>query len=154
MWFNVCIGYMSEQWWKNPKDVELYQFMGKDNVPLHTVIFPGSQLGAGGTWTQVNHLSATDYLNYEGGKFSKLRGVGVFGNNAKDIGVDADIWRFYLLFRRPEAGSDTKFKWEEFISANNSKLLKNVGNLVQQVVKFYHSKMGGVIPQYKILEQH
>ena len=170
VWFEACIGYASitktytdkedldgrkwEQWWKNPEDVELYQLMGKDNVPFHSIFFPGSQLGEGGTWTQVKHLSATDYLNYEGGKFSKSRGIGVFGTNARDTGIDADIWRFYLLSRRPESGSDTEFKWEEFVSANNNELLKNLGNLAQRVIKFCHAKMGGIVPQYRILKQH
>lgn len=163
VWFDACIGYMSitktytdrddlsgkkwEQWWKNPHDVSLYQFMGKDNVPFHTIIFPGSQLGTGENWTHVYKLSATEYLNYEGGKFSKSKGVGVFGNNAKDTGVDADIWRFYLISRLPET-HDSEFKWEEFINANNNELLKNIGNLVQRVVKFCHAKMGGIVPNY------
>jgi methionyl-tRNA synthetase len=174
VWFDACIGYMSitknytdgadlsgkkwEQWWKNPKDVSLYQFMGKDNVPFHTIIFPGSQQGTGENWTQVYKLSATEYLNYEGGKFSKSKGVGVFGTNAKDTGIDADIWRFYLLSRRPES-NDAEFKWDEFVAVNNNDLLKNIGNLVQRVVKFCNTKMGGAVPDYEkysdpLLEDH
>jgi methionyl-tRNA synthetase len=92
VWFDACVGYVSitknytdgadlsgkkwERWWKNPDEVSLYQFMGKDNVPFHTIIFPGSQLGSGDKWTQVHKVAATDYLNYEGGKFSKSKGVG------------------------------------------------------------------------------
>jgi len=170
VWFDACIGYMSitktytdggdldgrnwEQWWKNPKDVELYQFLGKDNVPFHSIVFPGSQLGTGGNWTQVRHISATEYLSYEGGKFSKSRGIGVFGDSAKDTGLDADIWRYYLLSRRPESGNDTEFRWEELILANNSDLLKNVGNLVNRVIKFCHTKLRGVVPHYVVLEEH
>lgn len=52
-----------------------------------------------------------EYLNYEGGKFSKFKGVGVFGNNVWDIGIDFDIWRFYFFFRCLEI-SDLEFKWE------------------------------------------
>lgn len=109
VWFDACIGYVSitanytkdwENWWRNP-DVKLYQFMGKDNVPFHSVIFPGSQLGTKEPWTMLHHLSTTEYLNYENSKFSKSRGVGVFGNNAKDTGVPADVWRYYLLKHRP-----------------------------------------------------
>ena len=109
VWFDACIGYVSitanytenwEEWWRNP-DVQLYQFMGKDNVPFHSVIFPGSQIGTKEPWTMLHHLSTTEYLNYENGKFSKSRGVGVFGNNAKDTGVPADVWRYYLLKHRP-----------------------------------------------------
>ena len=117
-------------------------------------MFPGSQLGAGGKWTQVRHISATEYLSYEGGKFSKSRGIGVFGDSAKDTGLDADIWRYYLLSRRPESGNDTEFRWEDLISANNNDLLKNIGNLVNRVIKFCHAKMGGAVPHYAVLEEH
>ncbi|KAF7543321.1 hypothetical protein G7046_g10025 [Stylonectria norvegica] len=163
VWFDACIGYMSitkgytdgddlegnkwEQWWKNPENVKLYQFMGKDNIPFHTIIFPASQLGAGGKWTQVHKLSTTEYLNYEGGKFSKSKGVGVFGNTAKDTGVDPDVWRYYLLSRRPES-SDSEFKWQEFIDCNNNDLLKNLGNLNQRILKFCQIKMNGLVPDY------
>lgn len=102
----------------------------------------------------VRHISATEYLSYEGGKFSKSRGIGVFGDSAKNTGLDADIWRYYLLSRRPEGGSDTEFRWEELISVNNNDLLKNVGNLVNRVIKFCHAKMGGVVPRYTVSEEH
>jgi methionyl-tRNA synthetase len=162
VWFDAPIGYISitktytdgddtsgtkwEQWWKNPENVKLYQFMGKDNVQFHSIVFPASQLGTGEKWTKVHKISATEYLNYENGKFSKSKGVGIFGNNAKDTGIAADIWRFYLLSRRPENG-DTEFKWEEFIDTNNNELLKNIGNLVQRTLKFCHAKMDGVVPE-------
>lgn len=58
-----------------------------------------------------------------------------------------NIWRFYLLSRRPDT-NDSEFKWEEFISSNNNDLLKNVGNLVQRVIKFCHTKMDGAVPEY------
>lgn len=82
--------------------MELYNFVGKDNVPFHSVIFPCSQLGTGDKCTIVNHLCATEYLNYEDDKFSKSRGVGVFGDNVQETGIPADYWRFYLLYIRPE----------------------------------------------------
>lgn len=116
-------------------------------------MFPATQIGSGDKWTQARHISATEYLNYEGGKFSKSRGVGVFGNNARDTGIDADIWRFYLLSRRPETGTDTEFKWEELISVNNNDLLKNIGNLVNRVIKFCHAKFDGVVPHYTVSEE-
>ncbi len=53
--------------------------MGKDNIPFHTVIFPSSLLGTKENWTMLHHISTTEYLNYEDGKFSKTRGIGVFG---------------------------------------------------------------------------
>lgn len=160
VWFDACIGYVSitanytedwERWWRDPENVQLYQFMGKDNVPFHTVIFPGSQIGTGERWTMLHHLSTTEYLNYEGGKFSKSRGVGVFGNNARDTKVPADVWRYYLLKNRPETG-DTQFEWRSFIENNNSELLAKLGNFVNRVIKLVNSKIyNSVIPDYTSL---
>lgn len=93
-WFDACIGYVSitasytnqwEKWWRNPEDVQLYQFIEKDNVVFHSVIFPASQLGTRDTWTKLHHLSTTDYLTYEGGKFSKSRGIGVLGTRLRRL---------------------------------------------------------------------
>lgn len=156
VWFDACIGYPSitanytkdwELWWRDPENVKLYQFMGKDNVPFHTVIFPGSQLGTGDKWTKLNHLSTTEYLNYENGKFSKSRGVGVFGDTAKDTGVPPSVWRYYLLSNRPET-ADSQFEWSNFIQLNNSVLLNNLGNFVNRVIKFVNAKMDGMIPKF------
>lgn len=157
VWFDACIGYVSitanytadwERWWRDPENVQLYQFMGKDNVPFHTVIFPGSQIGTGERWTMLYHLSTTEYLNYENGKFSKSRGVGVFGNNARDTNVPADVWRYYLLKNRPETG-DTQFEWRSFIDGNNSELLAKLGNFVNRVIKLVNSKIyNSIIPDY------
>ncbi|RDL38089.1 Nucleotidylyl transferase [Venustampulla echinocandica] len=156
VWFDACIGYPSitanytkdwELWWRDPENVKLYQFMGKDNVPFHTVIFPASQMGTGDKWTMLNHLSTTEYLNYENGKFSKSRGVGVFGDTAKDTGIPPSVWRYYLLANRPETG-DTQFEWKSFIAANNSELLANLGNFVNRLVKFVNAKLDGTIPEF------
>ncbi|KAH6636362.1 tRNA synthetases class I (M)-domain-containing protein [Chaetomium tenue] len=127
-------------------------------VWFHTIIFPASQLGTKENWTKIKAVSTCEYLNYEGGKFSKSKGVGVFGTNARDTGIDADIWRYYLLSRRPET-SDSEFKWEEFVDANNNDLLKNLGNLCQRIIKFCQAKMDGVVPEYDLskfpaLQQH
>ncbi|PSK33601.1 hypothetical protein B9Z65_7488 [Elsinoe australis] len=157
VWFDACIGYVSitanytkdwEKWWRDPDNVSLYQFMGKDNVPFHTVVFPSSQIGTNDKWTMLHHLSTTEYLNYEKGKFSKSRGIGVFGSSAKDTGIPADVWRYYLLSHRPETG-DTEFEWEGFIAANNNELLKNLGNFVNRVIKFVNSaNYDSVVPNY------
>ncbi|CZT13000.1 probable MES1 Methionyl-tRNA synthetase [Rhynchosporium graminicola] len=156
VWFDACIGYPSitanytkdwELWWRNPEQVKLYQFMGKDNVPFHTVIFPGSQLGTKDKWTMLHNISVTEYLNYEQGKFSKSRGIGVFGDGAKETGVPPSVWRYYLLSNRPETG-DSQFEWKAFIAGNNSELLANLGNFVNRLVKFVNAKLGGVIPEF------
>ncbi|KAJ5160608.1 Methionine--tRNA ligase cytoplasmic [Penicillium canariense] len=160
VWFEACIGYPSitanytkdwELWWRNPEDVQLYQFLGKDNVPFHSVIFPATQIGTRDKWTMNHHLSATEYLNYENGKFSKSRGIGVFGTNAKETGVPPDVWRYYLLKNRPETG-DTQFEWRSFVDANNSELLAKLGNLVNRVIKLVTASYGGVIPEFTVPE--
>lgn len=157
VWFDACIGYISitanytkdwEKWWKNPENVKYYQFMGKDNVPFHSVVFPGTELGTKEeNWTMVHHINTTEYLQYEGGKFSKSRGIGVFGNNAQEIGVSASVWRYYLTMTRPES-SDTQFSWSDFVARNNSELLANLGNFVNRIMKFVNAKYNGVIPSF------
>ncbi|ODH35620.1 methionine-tRNA ligase [Paracoccidioides brasiliensis] len=163
VWFEACIGYPSitanytpdwELWWRDPDNVQLYQFLGKDNVPFHSVIFPGTQIGTRDKWTKLYHLSTTEYLNYENGKFSKSRGIGVFGNNAKDTGIPPDVWRYYLLKNRPETG-DTQFEWRSFVDANNGELLAKLGNLVNRMVKLIASPKAysSVVPEFTVTEQ-
>lgn len=158
VWFDACIGYPSitanytsewEKWWRNPENVQLYQFLGKDNVPFHSVIFPGTQLGTKEKWTMLHHLSTTEYLNYENGKFSKSRGIGVFGNNARDVGVSPDVWRYFLLKNRPETG-DTQFEWRSFVDSNNSELLAKLGNLVNRIIKLITASYGSTIPEFTV----
>ncbi|KAG8935372.1 hypothetical protein FRC02_008177 [Tulasnella sp. 418] len=155
VWFDAPFGYPSitasytpewHQWWFNHKNVRLYQFMGKDNVYFHTVFWPAILLGDGRPWTTLHHLSTTEYLQYESGKFSKSRNVGVFGPGARETGVPASVWRYYLLSTRPE-NSDSIFSWNEFIAANNSVLLNNFGNFVNRVVKFIQAKFNSVVPE-------
>ncbi|XP_042554621.1 methionine--tRNA ligase, cytoplasmic isoform X2 [Dipodomys spectabilis] len=155
VWFDATIGYLSitanyteqwERWWKNPEQVDLYQFMAKDNVPFHGLVFPCSALGAEDNYTLVKHLIATEYLNYEDGKFSKSRGVGVFGDMAQNTGIPADIWRFYLLYIRPE-GQDSAFSWTDMLLKNNSELLNNLGNFVNRAGMFVSKFFGGCVPE-------
>ena len=161
VWFDAPIGYISitmthtkewEKWWRNPEEVELFQFIGKDNIPFHTVIFPSSLLGTGEKWTLLHHMSSSEYLNYEDGKFSKSKGIGVFGTDAKDTGIPADVWRFYIFYNRPEK-SDTLFTWKDFQEKVNSELLGNLGNFVNRTLTFVHKFYEGRIPDGKIDER-
>jgi len=154
VWFDAPIGYISitanytkdwKQWWQNPKQVQLYQFMGKDNIPFHTVIFPSSLLGTKDPWTLLHHINTTEYLNYENGKFSKSQGIGVFGDDAMAIGIPSDVWRYYLLSSRPET-ADSVFLWQDFASRNNSELLGNLGNFVNRALVFVNSSFEGKVP--------
>mmetsp|Transcript_302 Transcript_302/g.940 ORF Transcript_302/g.940 Transcript_302/m.940 type:complete len:1013 (-) Transcript_302:47-3085(-) len=154
VWFDAPIGYISitanytpdwRKWWCNPDEVELVQFMGKDNIPFHTIIFPATLLATGKPWTMMKRISVTEYLNYEGGKFSKSRGVGVFGNDAKDTGIPVEVWRYYLLGNRPEA-SDTDFKWADLAAKNNAELNNNLGNFILRALSFTASRFDGKVP--------
>ncbi len=155
VWFDAPIGYISitatltdkwEEWWKNPDEVELFQFIGKDNIPFHTVIFPSSLLGSGQNWTLLHHMSSTEYLNYESGKFSKSKGIGVFGTDAKETGIPADVWRFYIYYNRPEK-SDAVFTWSDFQEKVNGELIGNLGNLVNRTLTFVNRFYEGELPE-------
>uniref|UniRef100_A0AAR2LTB2 Methionine--tRNA ligase, cytoplasmic n=1 Tax=Pygocentrus nattereri TaxID=42514 RepID=A0AAR2LTB2_PYGNA len=161
VWFDAPIGYLSitanytsewEKWWKNPQQVELYNFMAKDNVPFHSVVFPCSLLGAQDNYTLVNNLVATEYLNYEDTKFSKSRGVGVFGDMAKDTGIPSDVWRFYLLYLRPE-GQDSAFSWADMALKNNSELLNNLGNFINRAGMFVSKFFEGHVPEMVLQDE-
>ena len=130
------------------ESVELFQFIGKDNIPFHTVIFPSTLIGSGKDWTKLFHMSSTEYLNYESGKFSKSKGVGVFGSDAKESGIPADMWRFYIFYNRPEK-SDTQFTWKDFQDKVNSELVGNLANLVNRTTTFVARYYGGKIPEGK-----
>lgn len=155
VWFDAPIGYISitsrytkewRQWWQ-PKagtKVELFQFMAKDNVPFHSVMFPSTLLGINKGHTLVSHIMATEYLNYEDGKFSKSRGIGVFGNDAQETGIEADVWRFYLAAARPE-GQDSSFSWNDLAARNNSELLNNFGNFVNRALVFCEKNFNSTI---------
>lgn len=154
VWFDACIGYPSitanytpewKQWWFDNKNVNLYQFMGKDNVYFHVIYFPSVQLGDGRDWTMLHHLSTTEFLNYEGGKFSKSHNRGVFGPAARETGIPPSVWRYYLISTRPET-ADAMFSWADCIAANNNVLLNNFGNFVNRALKFVASQYGGTIP--------
>jgi methionyl-tRNA synthetase len=135
-------------WWKSPDEVDLFQFIGKDNIPFHTVIFPSSLLGSGDNWTMLHHMSSSEYLNYESGKFSKSRGIGVFGTDAKETGIPADVWRFYIFYNRPEK-SDAMFTWKDFQEKVNGELIGNLGNLINRTLSFITRYFDGIIPQGK-----
>ncbi|XP_023006265.1 probable methionine--tRNA ligase [Cucurbita maxima] len=166
VWFDAPIGYVSitscytnewEKWWKNPENVELFQFMGKDNVPFHTVMFPSTLLGTGEDWTLMKTISVTEYLNYEAGKFSKSKGIGVFGNDAKDTNISAEVWRYYLLGNRPEV-SDTLFTWADLQAKLNGELLNNLGNFIHRVLSFIAKPLGqgygSIIPDAPDADSH
>ncbi|VFQ75828.1 unnamed protein product [Cuscuta campestris] len=144
VWFDAPLGYVSitkchtsdwEFWWKNPDKVELHQFMGKDNVPFHTVLFPSMLIGTQENWTLPTSIHATQFLLYGTDKFSKSNGVGVFGDDVEASGIPVEVWRYYLISIRPEV-SDTMFSWDDLQAKLNHELADNVGNLINRVLTF------------------
>lgn len=163
VWFDAPIEYIActaewaeakglgddawERWWRTDKgaaDVTYYQFMGKDNVPFHTLSFPATILGSGEPWKLVDYLKSFNYLNYDGGQFSTSRGRGVFMDQALSI-LPSDYWRWWLLSHAPES-SDAEFTWENFQASVNKDLADVLGNLVSRVTKFCKSKFGETVP--------
>ena len=163
VWFDAPIEYIAataewadahglpdaawQRWWRTDmgaSDVSYYQFMGKDNVPFHTLSFPATILGSGEPWKLVDYLKSFNYLNYDGGQFSTSRGRGVFMDQALSI-LPSDYWRWWLLSHAPES-SDAEFTWENFQASVNKDLADVLGNLVSRVTKFAKAKFGDQIP--------
>ena len=132
VWFDAPIGYIGitkqwadqnpetrnwKDWWYDAKDVRHIEFMGKDNVPYHSITFPATLLGTGENWTQVDYLKGVSYLTFEGGKFSKSENRGIFAEDAiKEF--PSDYWRYWLMSNIPE-GSDTSFTFDSFAGVIN-----------------------------------
>lgn len=109
------------------------------------MLFPAYLIGTNDPWTMLTNISTTEYLQYEGTKFSKSKNVGVFGSNAQETGIPAAVWRYYLLSNRPET-SDAEFTWDDFVTKANSELLNNLGNFVNRMLKFVVAKFDSVLP--------
>ena len=146
-WVDAGKGTDWERWWRTDKgadDVRYTQFMGKDNVPFHTLSFPATILGSGEPWKLVDYIKSFNYLNYDGGQFSTSRGRGVFMDQALEV-LPADYWRWWLLSHAPES-SDAEFTWENFQQSVNKDLADVLGNFVSRVTKFCRSKFGEEVP--------
>ena len=147
-WVDAGKGTDWERWWRTDKgadDVTYTQFMGKDNVPFHTLSFPATILGSGEPWKLVDYIKSFNYLNYDGGQFSTSRGRGVFMDQALSL-LPADYWRWWLLSHAPES-SDAEFTWDNFQAGVNKDLADVLGNFVSRVTKFCRSKFGEVVPE-------
>ena len=150
VWFDAPIGYVSntkqwikesgrsddylKDWWQNP-EAEITNFIGKDNIIFHGIIFPVMSL-ASGRANAVSQLPANQYLNLQGKQFSKSQGWYVDANDAiEEFGSDA--LRYYLTTLIPET-VDSSFTWEGFEARVNNELANNIGNFVNRSLKFFH----------------
>ena len=164
VWFDAPIEYIAcarewaeahgedddawERWWRvgrGADDVRYTQFMGKDNVPFHTLSFPATILGSGEDWKLVDYIKSFNFLNYDGGQFSTSQGRGVFMDDALDI-LPADYWRWWLLSHAPE-NADSEFTWDNFRASVNKDLADVLGNFVSRVTKFCRAKFGESVPE-------
>lgn len=163
VWFDAPIGYIgaSVQWsqqtgkswehyWKD-SETKLIQFMGKDNVPFHTVTWPGTMMGADDGFVLADMVKGFQWLNYEGGKFSTSQNRGVFTDQALKI-FPPDHWRYYLMLVAPER-HDTDFYWSGFQSAVNNDLANVVGNFVHRTMTFINRHFEGKIPPQGVLDK-
>lgn len=131
-------------WWESEDDVRYTQFMGKDNVPFHSVMFPATVLGTRAPWKKVDVIKAFNWLNYYGGKFSTSQQRGVFTHDALEI-LPADYWRYFMMANAPES-DDTSFTWEHFTATVNKDLADTLGNFVNRVLSFSRKRFGDDVP--------
>ena len=165
VWYDAVIGYLSaavewaklvgaedawREWWDakvNPAAL-IYNFIGKDNIPFHTIIWPGMLIGYNdGNPEQLNlpyDVPANEYLNLHGGKFSTSRG-NVIGFNWILGQFQADAVRYVLTAQAPET-ADVEFTWQDFMERINNELVANWGNLVNRMLGFAYKRFDGVIP--------
>ncbi|HKT22072.1 MAG TPA: class I tRNA ligase family protein, partial [Nitrososphaerales archaeon] len=157
VWFDAPIGYVSatKEWaeakgepdyWKKfwmDEETKIFNFLGKDNIPFHTIFWPGMLFAHGGLNLPYD-VVGLQFCNYEGDKISKSRNWGIFCESVPEVGLDADIWRYYLISIIPET-KDTEFKWEDFKSKVNNELVANIGNFVHRTTTFAWNNFGGEV---------
>ena len=158
VWFDAVIGYLSaakewaqlrneperwREWWENP-DAEHYYFIGKDNVPFHTIVWPAMLLGYGGLNLPTD-VPANQFVTFKGGKASASRGVGLTIGEGLEL-YEPDALRYALAANLPET-SDVDLTEGEVVRRINDELVATWGNLVNRVVAMTHRYFDGVVPE-------
>jgi methionyl-tRNA synthetase len=162
VWFDAVIGYFSASvewasrqgepqawrpWWipgESKEPVKPYYFIGKDNIPFHTIIWPAMLIGYGDRNLPYD-VPANEFMTMSGAKASSSRGNVIWTRDVLEK-YDADTLRYYLSVTAPE-GRDTDFTYDEMIRRNNDELVATYGNAVHRTLSFLQSKFGGVVPQ-------
>jgi len=160
VWAEAALGYVSatmeyfqklgepERWkefWFG-EDVKQIYTQGKDNIPFHTIVFPGQLIASGEGYHLPDQIAAIEYLNWIGGqRFSKSRNIGIYCDDALEL-FDPIYWRFYLLYVRPER-KDVHFSWEELEKAVNAVFIDNISNLINRVIAFTNKSYDSLIPE-------
>lgn len=160
VWFDAPIGYVGatkewadqdpanrdwKAWWYDADEVYYAQFMAKDNLPFHTIVWPATILGTREPWTMANYIKGFNWLTYYGGKFSTSQGRGVFMDDALEI-LPPDYWRYFLMSIAPES-DDSDFTWDLFATVVNKDLAGTLGNFVNRTLKLVSSRLGNTIPE-------
>lgn len=161
VWFDAVIGYFSasvewaarqgtpdawQKWWvpgQAVPAVKPYYFIGKDNIPFHTIIWPAMLLGYGNRNLPYD-VPANEFMTMSGQKASSSRGNVIWTRDVLDH-YSADTLRYYLSVTAPE-GRDTDFTYDELIRRNNDELVATYGNVVHRTLTFLQSKFGGIVP--------
>ena len=158
VWFEAVIGYLSasqewaqrqgdpeawRDWWQNPDARSVY-FIGKDNIPFHTIIWPGMLLGYGDLNLPTD-VPANQYVTFKGGKASASRGVGLTIGEGLNL-FEADALRYALAVNLPEQ-SDTDLSVDEIGRRVNEELVATWGNLVNRVLSMVHKNCDGRVPE-------
>ncbi len=160
VWYDAVIGYLSaskewaslsgdpdawKTWWTEGESdgSRSYYFIGKDNIPFHTIIWPGMLWAYGGLNLPYD-VPGNEYLNMKGRKFSKSRGniIGILDVLER---YQPDAWRYALTAAAPE-GNDVDFAWEDFVDRVNGELVANWGNLANRVLSFAFKRFDGKVP--------
>ncbi|MDY6907831.1 MAG: methionine--tRNA ligase [Chloroflexota bacterium] len=156
VWFEAVIGYLSAsmEWAQQHGDDEGwrrfwqgeargYYFIGKDNIPFHTIIWPAMLMGSGGLNLPYD-VPANEFLTLEGRALSTSRNWAVWLPDYLER-YQPDPLRYFLSANMPEGG-DTDFSWREFVRRNNDELVATYGNLVHRVLTFTHRNFAGAVP--------
>ena len=159
VWFEAVIGYLSaakewaslhgdgEKWrdfWQN-SDARSYYFIGKDNIPFHTLIWPAMLMGYGDNLNLPYDVPANEFLTIENRKLSTSQNWAVWLLDYLDR-YDPDPLRYLLSINMPET-SDTDFSWREFVRRNNDELVATYGNLVHRVLTFVYRNFNESVPE-------
>ena len=165
VWVDAVLGYVSatiqyfknqgheEQWkeyWFNKETKTLY-FIGKDNIPFHTIILPALLLGTHENYNLPWTVHSTEFLMFDGKAFSKSRRIGVWIDEALEL-FPADYWRYSLLAIRPEV-KDTNFSWTTLIEKVNSDLNDTLGNFIHRTLTFINKQFSDTVPQPSNLDE-
>ena len=154
VWFDAPIGYISntkellpdswERWWKDPES-RVINFIGKDNIVFHCIVFPAMLMAYGDGYQLPDNVPANEFLNLEGDKISTSRNWAVWLHEyLADFPGKQDVLRYVLTANAPET-KDNDFTWRDFQARNNSELVAILGNFVNRALVLTHKYYGGVV---------